>query len=42
MNELLKIIKYHQPTVLNNEITLSYRNNKTLIILPTNYSLYLI
>ena len=34
VNELLKIIKYQQPTVLNNEITLSNCNNKTLIILP--------
>ena len=33
VNKLLKIIKYQQPTVLNNEITLSNRNNKTLIIL---------
>ena len=33
VNELLKIIKYQQPTVLNNEITLSNRNNKTLIML---------
>ena len=34
VNELIKTTRYQQPTALNNEITLSNRNNKTLIILP--------
>ena len=33
-NELLKIIKYQQPIVLSNELKISNRNNKTLILLP--------
>ena len=33
-NELLKIIKYQRSIVLNNELKISKRNNKTLILLP--------
>ena len=33
-NELSKIIKYQQPIVLSNELKISKRNNKTLILLP--------
>ena len=33
-NEFLKIMKYQQPTVLSNELKISNRNNKTLILLP--------
>ena len=33
-NELLKIIKYQQPIALSNELKISNRSNKTLILLP--------
>ena len=39
-NELSKM-KYQQPIVLSNELKISNRNNKTLILLPKNLMLTL-
>ena len=36
VNEMAKIITYKSPIILSENITVSHRNNKNIIILPNN------